>query len=35
LPLLAESETLNHDIRQALDAHTDDWGIKVSSVEIN
>ncbi len=32
--MLAERETLNLDIKQALDAQTDTWGIKVSNVEI-
>jgi regulator of protease activity HflC (stomatin/prohibitin superfamily) len=32
--MLAERETLNLDIQQALDAQTDAWGIKVSNVEI-
>src|SRR5512146_800369 len=32
--MLAEREQLNADIRQALDAQTDSWGIKVSNVEI-
>jgi regulator of protease activity HflC (stomatin/prohibitin superfamily) len=32
--MLAERETLNLDIQKALDAQTDAWGIKVSSVEI-
>jgi len=32
--MLAERETLNQDIQQALDAQTDAWGIKVSNVEI-
>ncbi len=32
--MLAERETLNADIQQALDAQTDAWGIKVSNVEI-
>ena len=32
--LLAEREKLNLDIQQALDAQTDAWGIKVSTVEI-
>ncbi|WP_372715559.1 slipin family protein [Immundisolibacter sp.] len=32
--MLAERETLNVDIQQALDAQTDAWGIKVSNVEI-
>jgi regulator of protease activity HflC (stomatin/prohibitin superfamily) len=32
--MLAEREQLNVDIQRALDAHTDAWGIKVSSVEI-
>lgn len=32
--LLAERERLNLDIRQALDAQTDSWGIKVANVEI-
>lgn len=32
--MLAERETLNLDIQQALDAQTDTWGIKVSNVEI-
>lgn len=32
--MLAERETLNFDIQQALDAQTDTWGIKVSNVEI-
>jgi len=32
--MLAERETLNMDIQQALDAQTDAWGIKVSNVEI-
>lgn len=32
--MLAERETLNKDIQQALDTQTDAWGIKVSNVEI-
>lgn len=32
--LLAERERLNIDIQQVLDAQTDAWGIKVSTVEI-
>lgn len=32
--MLAERETLNFDIQQALDTQTDTWGIKVSNVEI-
>lgn len=32
--MLAEREKLNLDIQQALDTHTDAWGIKVSMVEI-
>jgi regulator of protease activity HflC (stomatin/prohibitin superfamily) len=32
--MLAERETLNADIQQALDTQTDAWGIKVSNVEI-
>ncbi len=32
--MLAERETLNADIQQALDSQTDAWGIKVSNVEI-
>ncbi|MBI3283522.1 MAG: slipin family protein [Burkholderiales bacterium] len=32
--MLAERERLNLDIRQALDAQTDSWGIKVENVEI-
>ena len=32
--MLAERESLNHDIQKLLDAQTDDWGIKVSNVEI-
>jgi regulator of protease activity HflC (stomatin/prohibitin superfamily) len=32
--MLAERETLNADIQQALDVQTDAWGIKVSNVEI-
>jgi regulator of protease activity HflC (stomatin/prohibitin superfamily) len=32
--MLAEREKLNSDIREALDAQTDSWGIKVSNVEI-
>jgi regulator of protease activity HflC (stomatin/prohibitin superfamily) len=32
--LLAEREKLNSDIQQILDAQTDQWGIKVSNVEI-
>jgi regulator of protease activity HflC (stomatin/prohibitin superfamily) len=32
--MLAERERLNVDIQQSLDAQTDTWGIKVSSVEI-
>ena len=33
-PLLAERERLNSDIQRVLDAQTDAWGIKVSTVEI-
>lgn len=32
--MLAERERLNDDIQQSLDAQTDAWGIKVSTVEI-
>ena len=32
--LLAERERLNHDIQGILDSQTDQWGIKVSNVEI-
>ena len=32
--LLAERERLNHDIQNILDQQTDQWGIKVSNVEI-
>ncbi len=32
--LLAERERLNHDIQGILDQQTDQWGIKVSNVEI-
>ena len=32
--MLAERDKLNHDIQQILDAQTDQWGIKVSNVEI-
>ena len=32
--LLAEREKLNADIQQILDAQTDQWGIKVSNVEL-
>jgi regulator of protease activity HflC (stomatin/prohibitin superfamily) len=32
--LLAEREKLNQDIRDALEAQTDSWGIKVANVEI-
>ncbi|MDP6376971.1 MAG: slipin family protein [Pseudomonadales bacterium] len=32
--LLAERERLNHDVQQILDQQTDQWGIKVSNVEI-
>ena len=32
--LLAERERLNHDVREILDHQTDQWGIKVSNVEI-
>jgi regulator of protease activity HflC (stomatin/prohibitin superfamily) len=32
--LLAEREQLNHDIQAILDQQTDQWGIKVSNVEI-
>jgi regulator of protease activity HflC (stomatin/prohibitin superfamily) len=32
--ILAERERLNIDIQRVLDAQTDDWGIKVSNVEI-
>ena len=32
--LLAERERLNHDVREILDQQTDQWGIKVSNVEI-
>ncbi len=32
--LLAERDQLNADIQEILDAHTDQWGIKVSNVEI-
>lgn len=32
--MLAERDKLNADIRQILDQHTDNWGIKVANVEI-
>jgi regulator of protease activity HflC (stomatin/prohibitin superfamily) len=32
--MLAEREKLNLDIQKILDAQTDDWGIKVTNVEI-
>jgi regulator of protease activity HflC (stomatin/prohibitin superfamily) len=32
--MLSEREKLNSDIQQILDAQTDNWGIKVSNVEI-
>ena len=32
--MLSERDKLNSDIQTILDAHTDAWGIKVSSVEI-
>lgn len=32
--MLAERDKLNHDIQEILDAQTDQWGIKVSNVEI-
>src|SRR3546814_16014472 len=32
--MLAERDKLNSDIREILDAQTDDWGIKVANVEI-
>ncbi|QEZ48992.1 slipin family protein [Cupriavidus oxalaticus] len=32
--MLAERERLNFDIQQSLDSQTDNWGIKVSNVEI-
>ena len=32
--MLAEREKLNLEIQQALDAHTDAWGIKVANVEM-
>jgi regulator of protease activity HflC (stomatin/prohibitin superfamily) len=32
--LLAERERLNADVQEILDAQTDEWGIKVSNVEI-
>ena len=32
--MLSERDTLNRDIQELLDAHTDTWGIKVSTVEI-
>ena len=32
--MLAERDKLNADIQRILDEHTDDWGIKVSNVEI-
>src|SRR3546814_15531326 len=32
--MLAERDKLNSDIREILDAQTDDWGIKVDNVEI-
>jgi regulator of protease activity HflC (stomatin/prohibitin superfamily) len=32
--MLAEREKLNQDIREALDAQTNEWGIKVANVEI-
>ncbi len=32
--LLAERERLNHDVQAILDQQTDQWGIKVSNVEI-
>ena len=32
--LLSERERLNHDLQRILDEHTDPWGVKVSSVEV-
>lgn len=32
--MLSERDKLNSDIQKILDQHTDDWGIKVSNVEI-
>ena len=32
--LLAQRERLNHDIQEILDQQTDQWGIKVTNVEI-
>jgi regulator of protease activity HflC (stomatin/prohibitin superfamily) len=32
--LLSERERLNEDLQQVIDAHTEPWGIKVTSVEI-
>src|SRR3546814_6976418 len=32
--MVAERDKLNSDIREILDAQTDDWGIKVANVEI-
>ncbi len=32
--MLAERDTLNHDIQEILDRQTDAWGIKVANVEI-
>jgi regulator of protease activity HflC (stomatin/prohibitin superfamily) len=32
--MLAERDKLNSDIREILDAQTDEWGIKVANVEI-
>ncbi len=32
--LLSERESINHQLQQILDTHTDPWGIKVSQVEL-
>lgn len=32
--MLAERDKLNRDVQEILDEHTDEWGIKVSNVEI-
>jgi regulator of protease activity HflC (stomatin/prohibitin superfamily) len=32
--LLSERESLNQQLQQILDTHTDPWGVKVSSVEV-
>ena len=32
--LLTERESINHDLQEVIDQHTDAWGVKVTSVEL-